>query len=118
IKSSKRVFFDNRIKEIATTNARPWDLRSPSSPAQWKLPPTDAISFQGRQCRTLDELWQALHGTYNGAAEREIDLSFLDDLVSSPERTWFKFSALELRDTLSVWSSHSVLGPDHVMWLF
>ncbi|KAF9258088.1 hypothetical protein L218DRAFT_1005396 [Marasmius fiardii PR-910] len=53
VKSSKRTFFDNRIKEIATTNARPWDLMSWIQ--QRKLPPTDAISFKGEQCRTLDD---------------------------------------------------------------
>ncbi|KAF9263129.1 hypothetical protein L218DRAFT_866086, partial [Marasmius fiardii PR-910] len=75
VKSSKHTFFDNQVKEIASTNARLWDLMSWIQ--QRKLPPTDAISFQGWQCRTLDELWQALHGTYNAAAEREVDLSFL-----------------------------------------
>ncbi|KAF9254119.1 hypothetical protein L218DRAFT_887054, partial [Marasmius fiardii PR-910] len=86
VKSSKREFFDEWIKEIATTNARPWDLMSWIQ--QRKLPPTDAISFKGVPCRTLDDLWSALHRTYNAAAEREVDLSFLDDLEPSSERDW------------------------------
>ncbi|RXW14340.1 hypothetical protein EST38_g11511, partial [Candolleomyces aberdarensis] len=114
VKAAKRTFFDERIEEIATTNKRPWDLMD------WvkerKNPPCEAIQFNGQPCHELNDLWDALHNTYNAASDRPVDLSMLDDLPDEPERQWPEFSLLELRQALDACSSRSAPGPDHITW--
>ena len=65
VKKTRREFFDERIKDISETDKRPWDLMD------WvkerKNPPCEAIQHNGQPCHNLDQLWGALHGTYNAA---------------------------------------------------
>ena len=63
------------------------------------------------------QLWDALHGTYNSATGQVIDLSILDTLPSRPAREWAPFSALELKEALSVCSGNLAPGPDHITWV-
>ena len=57
--SAKHAFFDRRIKDISKKSRRPWDLTA------WaklrRLPPTEALVFEGRACTELPNLWHALH---------------------------------------------------------
>ncbi|PPQ94560.1 hypothetical protein CVT25_012313, partial [Psilocybe cyanescens] len=59
VKNAKRVFFDSTITEISITNKRTWDLMSWVQ--QRKLPPCEAIQYQGPSCHALPQLWDALH---------------------------------------------------------
>ncbi|KAF5320635.1 hypothetical protein D9611_013769 [Ephemerocybe angulata] len=81
-KAAKRMFFDARIKEVAETNKRPWDLMA------WvkerKNPPCEAIQFNGQPCHELSDLWDALHNTYNAASDRAVDVSILNELPQEP----------------------------------
>ncbi|KAJ3499868.1 hypothetical protein NMY22_g19468 [Coprinellus aureogranulatus] len=114
VKAAKREFFDEKVTEISVDHKRPWDLMV------WiqerKNPPCKAIQFNGQPCHTTDQLWQALHGTYNAANNRPVDLSILDDLPTLAAREWPEFSELELRQALEACSSCSAPGPDHVTW--
>jgi len=85
-RSAKRSFFDNRIAEIVSTNKRPWDLMSWVK--QHKLPAVEAIRYQGSPCNTLPDLWNALHLSYNAAANRPVQLSALDDVPCLAPRLW------------------------------
>ncbi|KAJ2921337.1 hypothetical protein H1R20_g15757, partial [Candolleomyces eurysporus] len=114
VKAAKREFFDKRIEEVVTTNKRPWDL------IEWvkehKNPLCEAIQFEGRPCHKLDNLWDALHSTYNTASDRPVDMSVSDRLEDEPKRSWPKFSQLELRQALEVCSVRSAPGLDHIIW--
>ncbi|KAJ3522438.1 hypothetical protein NMY22_g11892 [Coprinellus aureogranulatus] len=114
VRAAKREFFDEKVAEISIDHKRPWDLMA------WiqerKNPPCEAIQFNGQPCHTTDQLWQALHGTYNAANNRPVDLSILDDLPTLAAREWPEFSELELRQALEACSSRSAPGPDHVTW--
>jgi len=65
----------------------------------------------------MPELWDALHNTYNSAADRPCDLLVLDKLLDIPAQEWAPFSALELMEALATCSSFTSPGPDHVTWL-
>ncbi|KAJ3527773.1 hypothetical protein NMY22_g9661 [Coprinellus aureogranulatus] len=114
VRAAKREFFDEKVTEISVDHKRPWDLMA------WiqerKNPPREAIQFNGQPCHTTDQLWQALHGTYNAANNRPVDLSILDNLPTLEAREWPEFSELELRQALEACSSRSAPGPDHVTW--
>jgi hypothetical protein len=72
---AKRKHFDECIEEIAHTNLQPWDLMDWVGPH--KTPPVKAILYQGVPCTSPDQLWNALHSTFNSALDRPIDLSVL-----------------------------------------
>ncbi|KAJ3503714.1 hypothetical protein NMY22_g18152 [Coprinellus aureogranulatus] len=114
VRVAKQEFFDEKVTEISINHKRPWDLMA------WiqerKNPPCEAIQFNRQPCHTTDQLWQALHGTYNTVNNRLVDLSILDNLPTLEAREWPEFSKLELRQALEACSSRSAPGPDHVTW--
>ncbi|KXN89367.1 hypothetical protein AN958_05791, partial [Leucoagaricus sp. SymC.cos] len=112
---AKRRFFDDRIKEIAVENQRPWDLMAWVKPQQ--LPPCEAISHWGESCHDIADLWRVLDQTYNAASGQPCDITVLEELSPLAERDWFPFSVLEVREALLVCSSRSLPSPDHVMWV-
>ncbi|CAA7263228.1 unnamed protein product [Cyclocybe aegerita] len=114
-KDAKRDFFDEHIAEIATSRKRPWDLMEWVK--QRKLPPCEAICNGDQPCHDMDDLWDALHGTYNSASGREYDTSVLDELPDELVREWADFSEHELLSALKGCSNSSAPGPDHVTWV-
>jgi len=116
VKAAKCKFFDSRIEDIALSNKRPWDLMEWVK--QRKLLACEAIQYDGQSCHEMDNLWNALHNTYNSASGREVDLSVLDPLSTLQERDWPPSSALELTDALASCSSRSSPGLDHVTWVY
>ncbi|CAA7268120.1 unnamed protein product [Cyclocybe aegerita] len=114
-KDAKRNFFDERIAEIATSCKHLWDLMEWVK--QHKLPPCEAIRNSDQPCHDMDDLWDALHGTYNLASGHEYDTSILDDLPDEPVREWADFLEHELLSALKGCSNSSAPGPDHVTWV-
>jgi Endonuclease/Exonuclease/phosphatase family./Reverse transcriptase (RNA-dependent DNA polymerase). len=115
-RQAKRCFFDNKITEIASTNKRPWDLMNWVK--QRKLPAVEAIRYQGQPCNDLPDLWNALHSSYNAAANRPVQLSVLDEVPRQATRSWVPFSMLEMQEALKACSNVSAPGPDHITWRY
>ncbi|PPQ94762.1 LOW QUALITY PROTEIN: hypothetical protein CVT25_007502, partial [Psilocybe cyanescens] len=82
VKNAKWVFFDSKMTEISITNKHTWDLMSWVQ--QCKLPPCEAIHYQGQPCHTLPQLWDALHNTYNSASDRAFDIGILNSIPDMP----------------------------------
>lgn len=61
-------------------------------------------------------LWNALHCSYNSAANRPVNASFLNELPRSDSVKWPPFSKQEFRDTIAKCSSSSTPSPDHISW--
>ncbi|CAA7264620.1 unnamed protein product [Cyclocybe aegerita] len=114
-KDAKRDFFDERIAEITTSCKRLWDLMEWVK--QRKLPPCEAIRNGDRPCHDMDDLWDALHSTYNSASGHEYDASVLDELPDELVRKWADFLEHELLSALKGCSNSSAPGPDHVTWV-
>ncbi|CAA7265605.1 unnamed protein product [Cyclocybe aegerita] len=74
------------IAEIATSRKRLWDLMEWVK--QHKLPPCEAICNGDQPCHDMDDLWDALHGTYNLASGCKYDASVLDELPDEPVRVF------------------------------
>ncbi|KAJ2931772.1 hypothetical protein H1R20_g5320, partial [Candolleomyces eurysporus] len=81
-----------------------------------KNPLCEAIQFEGRPCHKLDDLWDALHSTYNAASDHPVDPSILDGLEDEPKRSWPKLLQFELGQALEVCSAHSAPGPNQITW--
>jgi len=114
IKETKRSFFNNKICEIANSRRGPWDLMN------WikkrRLPATEAIKYNGQPCLSLENLWEALHQTFNSALHRQTDDNVLNEIENKPTQSWSPFSSHEFKSALIKCSDTSAPGPNKMSW--
>ena len=81
-----------------------------------KLPAIEAIQYKGHLCIKLENLWIALHNSFNSAQTREIDIHVLDKIPNKPMRSWNPFSKQELIDAIEKCNNLSAPSPDKLTW--
>jgi hypothetical protein len=110
------MYFDKRIKSIASNRGQPWDLMP------WvkerKLPMMEVLlDKEGKLCNTEEEVFTTLHDTFNAARKQKTDLGrFYEEIVRKLKRVWGDFSEKEMVEALKGCVKNSTLGPDHVSW--
>ena len=77
-----------------------------------KLSAIKAIQYEGHPCIELEDLWKALHNSFNSAQMHEVDIHVLDKIPRKLVKEWNLFSKQELIDTLEKYNNLSALGPD------
>ena len=81
-----------------------------------KLPAIETIKHNGSLCLELNDLWQALHSSFNSAQFRSIDETILNECKSFTPMTWLKFSKEEFTHAITNCNDSSAPGPDKVTW--
>jgi len=81
-----------------------------------KLPAIETIKYNSQQCMDINDLWCALHSTFNMANNRQVDTSILDELSNKFIVSWPEFSREEFKFPLSSCNNSSAPGPDKLLW--
>ena len=79
-----------------------------------KLLAIKALQYNGHPCIEINNLWQALHQTFNAAQNNQINMNILDEIPSKPPSTWPSFSNEEFTSAIDKYSNLSAPGPDRV----
>jgi len=60
-----------------------------------KLPAVEAIKYNNCPCLEIDDLWHALHSTFNLAQNCQIDVDILEEIPDKLSKCWLSFSKEE-----------------------
>jgi len=81
-----------------------------------KLPMVEAIQYEECLCIKLEDLWNALHKSFNSVQEREVDIHFLDEIPDKPTAEWNTFSKNKLINAIEKCNNLSMPGLDKLTW--
>ena len=90
-----------------------WELMSWVN--KYKLPAIKSIKYEDCQCLEIDDLWNALHSTFNKTLYCQVNVNILNEINNKPILSWPTFSKEELRLTLSNCNNLSASGPDKLL---
>jgi len=80
-----------------------------------KLPAVEAIKYNNCSCLEIDDLWHALHFTFNLAQNCQIDVDILEEIPDKPSKYWPSFSKEEFIKSIAKCNNLSTLGPDKLL---
>jgi len=81
-----------------------------------KLLVIETIKYNSQQYVDINNLWCALHSTFNMANNCQVDTSILDEISDKSIVPWLKFSRDEFKFALSSCKNSSTPGPDKLSW--
>jgi len=76
-----------------------------------KLPAIEAIQYNSCSCIELEDLWEALHNSFNLA-----QIHLLGEISDKEAMSWAPFSKAELINSINKCNNSSTLGSDKLSW--
>ena len=80
-----------------------------------KLPTVETIQYEGHPYIELENLWNALHSSFNSTQAWEVDIHFLDEIPDKTTTEWNPFSKKELIDIIEKCNNSFVPGLDKLI---
>ena len=108
VKSTKHMFFDQKIQEISNKTRCFQELMNQVK--KKNLPAVKAIKYNTYPCLKINDLWNALHSTFNLAQNHHIDINILDETLNKLSKEWPLFSKEEFRKAIAKCNNLSAPG--------
>ena len=83
-----------------------------------KLLAIKAIQYNSCSCIKLEDLWKALHNSFNSAQNCQIDTHFLKEIPNKEVMSWAPFSKAKLINAINKYNNFSTPGPDKLTWRY
>jgi len=80
------------------------------------LPVVKAIKYNNCPCLEINDLWNALHSTFNLAQNCQVNVNILDKIPDKSTKEWPPFSKEEFRKAIAKYNNSSASGPDKLSW--
>jgi len=74
------------------------------------------IKYNGQSCLELNDLWQALHSSFNTAQFFQVDENILNELNLYQTVSWSLFSEKKFTSAIVKCNNLSAPGPDKLLW--
>ena len=81
-----------------------------------KIPAIKAIKYNNWPCLEIEELWQALHSTFNMAQDCHIDFNLLNEISNKCPMKWLSFVEAEFINAINKYNNLLTLGPNKLSW--
>ena len=76
------------------------------------------IKYNNQRCSDINNLWYALHSTFNTASNHQVDMNILNEITNKPTMPWPVFSKEKFRTAISSCNNSSAPGPDKLLWSY
>jgi len=81
-----------------------------------KLLAIEAIQYNSQSCIEIDDLWQALHLSFNSAQDCQINPQLLEEIPGKETMKWNPFSKKELFSVIKKCNNSLTPRPDKLSW--
>ena len=81
-----------------------------------KLPVIEMVKYNSQPCLEINDLWHALHLTFNTAQHCFVNEEVLNKLKSFMKSFWYPFSGKEFMSTLTKCNNLSTSSPNKLAW--
>jgi len=81
-----------------------------------KLLAIEMVKYNSQPCLEINNLWHALHSSFNTAQDRCIDEDFLNKIAPFVTFSWNPFSEEKFTSTIAKCNILSTPSPDKLIW--
>ena len=114
IKNTKCSFFNQKIQEIANKARRLQEL------INWvrkrNFPTVEAIKYNDYPYLEINDLWHALHSTFNIAQDCYVDIKILEEILNKTLKEWPSFLRKEFIKAIVKYNNSSAPRPNKLSW--
>ena len=78
----------------------------------------EAIKYNNYPCLEINNLWHALHSTFNLAQNHQVNVDILEEIPDKSSKEWPPFSKEEFTKAIDKYNDLSVSGSDRLSWSY